>query len=561
MTKQIHLGAHFPGVNNTTVWSDPRAGSHIEFSSFVHFAQTAERGKFDFLFLAEGLRLREQNGLIYDLDVVGRPDTFTILTALAAVTDHIGLAGTINSTFNEPYEVARQFASLDHLSGGRAAWNVVTSWDAFTGENFRRGGFLPQSQRYERAERFMRTTWELFDSWHGDEIVADADSGTFLSTVEAGRFDHHDNHFDISGQFNVPRSPQGRPAIFQAGDSDEGREFAAATADAIFSRHSTFDAGRDFYADVKGRLARHGRRPDQLLILPAATFVLADTDAQAQELAHEVRLQQVSGQTAIKFLEQLWNRDLSGYDPDGPLPDIDPDPGENTVAKGRASVRMNRDPIAIAHEWRAKATARNLSIRELIIEVTGRQSFVGSPETVADDHRPLRPERRQRRLHPRPPHHPGRAGRLRRPGGTDPAGARRVPDRVRGDHLAREPRRHPAGTDHGGSGGMRFLTITLIVHCTRPPDRHPEVDHRTVPRGHRQRAAGRGARLRRVRGRGAARAAVHLLVAAGRAQPHRRPHLPDPVVHRGHHAEPARPGPGLRGLRHARPSLAAAASN
>ena len=137
------------------MWSDPAAGSHIEFSSFVHFAQTAERAKFDFLFLAEGLRLREQNGLIYDLDVVGRPDTFTVLAALAAVTDRLGLTGTINSTFNEPYEVARQFATLDHLSAGRAGWNVVTSWDAFTGENFRRGGFLPQEQRYERAREFL----------------------------------------------------------------------------------------------------------------------------------------------------------------------------------------------------------------------------------------------------------------------------------------------------------------------------------------------------------------------------------------------------------------------
>lgn len=155
--KQIHLAAHFPGVNNTTVWSDPAAGSHIDFSSFAHFARTAERAKFDFLFLAEGLRLREQGGRIYDLDVVGRPDTFTVLAALAAVTDRLGLTGTINSTFNEPYEVARQFASLDHLSAGRSAWNVVTSWDAFTGENFRRGGFLPQHERYSRAREFLAT--------------------------------------------------------------------------------------------------------------------------------------------------------------------------------------------------------------------------------------------------------------------------------------------------------------------------------------------------------------------------------------------------------------------
>jgi FMN-dependent oxidoreductase (nitrilotriacetate monooxygenase family) len=359
--KQVHLAAHFPGVNNTTVWSDPRGGSHIEFSSFSHFARTAERARFDFLFLAEGLRLREQNGKIYDLDVVGRPDTFTILAALAAVTDRLGLAGTINSTFNEPYEVARQFASLDHLSAGRAAWNVVTSWDAFTGENFRRGGFLPQEQRYERAKTFLRTTWELLGSWHGDEIAADKESGTFLADPDPGRFEHHDAHFDISGQFDVPRSPQGGPVIFQAGDSDEGREFAASSADAIFSRHATLDDGQAFYADVKGRLARYGRRPDELKILPAATFVLGDTDADAAELAHEVRRQQVSGATAIAFLEQLWNRDLSAYDPEGPLPDVDPLVGEHTVARGRASVRMHRDPLATANEWRAKAAAKSLS--------------------------------------------------------------------------------------------------------------------------------------------------------------------------------------------------------
>ncbi len=383
MPKQIHLAAHFPGVNNTTVWSDPAAGSHIEFGSFAHFAQAAERGKFDFLFLAEGLRLREQNGLIYDLDVVGRPDTFAVLAALAAVTDRLGLTGTINSTFNEPYEVARQFATLDHLSGGRSAWNVVTSWDAFTGENFRRGGFLPEDQRYERARTFLHTAWKLFDSWHGEEIIADQDTGEFLRDPHPGAFAHRDAHFDIAGQFNVPRSPQGRPVIFQAGDSDAGREFAASSADAIFSRHSTLDAGRAFYTDVKSRLAKYGRTPDQLLILPAATFVLGDTDTEAAELAHEVRLAQVSGQTAIKFLEQLWNRDLSDHDPDGPLPQVDPIVGENTIAQGRASVRMHRDPIATANEWRQLAEAKKLSTRELIIEVTGRQSFIGSPNTVA----------------------------------------------------------------------------------------------------------------------------------------------------------------------------------
>ena len=381
--KQIHLAAHFPGVNNTTVWSDPAAGSHIEFSSFAHFARTAERAKFDFLFLAEGLRLREQGGQIYDLDVVGRPDTFTVLAALAAVTDRLGLTGTINSTFNEPYEVARQFASLDHLSGGRSAWNVVTSWDAFTGENFRRGGFLPQDERYSRAKEFLATAHELFDSWSGDEILADRATGAFLRDARAGAFVHQGKHFDIHGRFNVPRSPQGRPVIFQAGDSEEGREFAAAGADAIFSRYSHLEEGRAFYADVKGRLAKYGRRPDQLLILPAATFVLGDTDAEAAELAREVRRQQVSGATALKHLEFVWNRDLSGYDPEGPLPDIDPLVSEEHISRGRAQVRMYRDPVAIAREWRELAEANKWSIRDLVINNGNRQTFVGAPAPVA----------------------------------------------------------------------------------------------------------------------------------------------------------------------------------
>jgi alkanesulfonate monooxygenase SsuD/methylene tetrahydromethanopterin reductase-like flavin-dependent oxidoreductase (luciferase family) len=229
----------------------------------------------------------------------------------------------------------------------------------------------------------MYTAWELFGSWRGDEIVADKRTGVFTNDADAGLFEHRDDFFDISGQFNVPRSPQGRPVIFQAGDSDEGREFAAAAADAIFTRHGTLEAGKAFYADVKGRLSRYGRSRDELKVLPGVTFILGETEDEAQEAAHEVRLKQVSGQTAIKLLEQLWNRDLSGYDPDGPLPEVDPQLGENTIARGRASVRMVKDPLATAKEWRAVAEAKKLSIRELIVEVTGRQSFIGTPHKVA----------------------------------------------------------------------------------------------------------------------------------------------------------------------------------
>ncbi|MFE3514315.1 NtaA/DmoA family FMN-dependent monooxygenase [Streptomyces sp. NPDC059166] len=376
----MHLAAHFPGVNNTTVWADPRSGSQIDFSSFEHLARTAERGKFDFFFLAEGLRLREHKGRIHDLDVVGRPESLTVLSALAGVTERLGLAATVSAVFNEPYELARRLATLDHLSEGRAAWNVVTSSDAFTGENFRRGGYLdrgnphpapgagqPARTPYTHAAEFVAVARELWDSWTPDGIPRP--------------FTHAGRHFDISGEFTVPRSPQGHPVVIQAGDSDEGREFAASAADVVFTRHGTLDAGRAFYADVKARLAAHGRQHDDLKIMPGVTVVLGDTDAEAQENAAVIRRRQVSPQSAILALEQVWGRDLSAYDPDGPLPDVDPDPGSGP-AQGRVRIA---DPQAVAVRWRALSEAKGLSIRQTVIETTARQSFIGSPATVASE--------------------------------------------------------------------------------------------------------------------------------------------------------------------------------
>ncbi|MGY0497751.1 NtaA/DmoA family FMN-dependent monooxygenase [Nocardia sp. FBN12] len=377
--KQVHLAAHFPGVNNTTVWADPASKSQVDFGSFEHLARTAERGLFDFFFLAEGLRLREHRGRIHDLDVVGRPDTFTVLNAVAAVTERLGLAGTINSTYNEPFEVAKQFAALDHLSGGRAAWNVVTSSDAFTGENFRRGGYLEHSERYRRAEEVVAATRALWDSWPTDSLVIDRERGVFAREIPETAF--RSSQFDFAAPFVVPPSPQGHPVLLQAGDSDEGREFGAKTADAIFTGHGTLEAGQRFYADVKGRLAKYGRAQGDLLVLPAATFVLGDTTDEAHERARDIRYQQVSPQTALAFLEQVWGRDLSGYDPDGPLPDIEPDAAAE-ITRGR--VRHTKDPLAVAKAWRAQAEADNLSIRELIIEVTARQQFIGTPAEVAE---------------------------------------------------------------------------------------------------------------------------------------------------------------------------------
>lgn len=360
--KQVILGAQFPGVNNFTVWSDPAAGSQIEFSSFSHFAETIERGKFDFIFLAEGLRVREQKGKLHELDVAGRPNTLAILTALSSITEHVGLIGTLTTTFNEPYALARQLATFDLLSGGRAGWNVVTSPGAFTGANFRRGDHLPFKERYERAREFLDAAQQI---WAG------------------GDFAFKGKHFDIAGRSDLAPLPHGAPVIAQAGDSEEGRELAASHADVIYSRHGTLEAGQQFYRDVKQRLAHYGRSSDSLKILPGANFVLGDTLEDAQEKLRQIRLQQVSPKSAITFLEQVWNRDLSNYDPDGPLPELEPDVAHEQLALGRAN--RYDDRINTARAWRELAERDRLSIRDLIIKVTARQEFVGTPQTIADE--------------------------------------------------------------------------------------------------------------------------------------------------------------------------------
>ncbi|MGB4779940.1 NtaA/DmoA family FMN-dependent monooxygenase [Microbacterium sp.] len=380
MTRQIHLAAHFPGVNNTTVWTDPTSGSQIDFASFEHFARNAERGLFDYVFLAEGLRLREHRGRIHDLDVLGRPNTLAILAALAAVTSHIGLVGTLSTTFNEPYELARELATIDHLSGGRAGWNAVTSSDAFHGANFRRGGYLDQADRYVRAAEFTEFAKRLWASWHDDAIVADAATGEFLREGGIDRVRFASRLFDVDAVFDVPASPQGRPVVVQAGDSAEGRDFGARHADVIFSGHTEFEDAQEFYCDVKGRLSAHGREEDSLKILPAATFVLGDTDAEARERSREIALQQVRPQTAITYLEQIWNRDFSDYDADGPLPDVDPDTGSETAlgfANRHAAIRGRITQL------RELAAAENFSIRDLVIHLTAKHTFVGTPEHVA----------------------------------------------------------------------------------------------------------------------------------------------------------------------------------
>jgi FMN-dependent oxidoreductase (nitrilotriacetate monooxygenase family) len=375
--RQLHLAAGVPGVNHWTVWSDPAAGSQIDFSTFEHVATTAEKGFFDYFFLAEGLRVREHKGLLHQLDVAGRPDNLTVLAAVAAVTEHIGLIGTASAIFNEPYDLARRLATLDHLSNGRAGWNIVTSSDAFTGANFRRGGFLDYADRYDRAAEFVELSRLLWESWPEEPFGS---GGEFLSDARNGSYRFQGRFFDTAGQFTVPRSPQTHPVLVQAGDSDAGREFAVRTADVVFSRHSDPEDGRAFFRDIKAKARAIGRDPESIKILPGASVVLGDTEAEAQERARQISFAQITPQTAIHLLEQVWGHDLSGYDADGPLPPV-PTSQEAELTLGQA--RRHDDPLAVARDWHQRAEQQGLSIRELIVAVNSRHEFIGTPEQVA----------------------------------------------------------------------------------------------------------------------------------------------------------------------------------
>lgn len=368
---QIQFGVFFQGVNFSTIWHWPESGDHVAFESFRRVVQTAERGVFAAFFLGEGLRLREHLGHLHDLDVVGRPDAQTQLAALAAVTSRIGLAATQSTTFNDPADLAYRLASLSHLSGGRAAWNIVTTHNAWTGENFRRGGFVADADRYRNADAFVTAVKAI---WRAAE------------TEGALPLQVRNEFFDLDVERALPLVPGGRPVLIQAGDSSEGRDFAAKHADLVFTGATQYERAVEFGADIDRRAVARGRRSGSVLPFPGVTIVIGDSDAEAHEKLHEIRRAQVTEQTALAYLEQFWGTDLSAYDPDGPLPDIDPVQQTSSVTRGSAF--QNAKAKQLADEWRAESADRGLSIRDFVIEHAARGNdltgFVGSAQTVAD---------------------------------------------------------------------------------------------------------------------------------------------------------------------------------
>jgi FMN-dependent oxidoreductase (nitrilotriacetate monooxygenase family) len=377
---QLHFGVFFQGVNHWTIWSDPASGSQIDPASYLRVARTAERGLFDAFFLGEGLRLREVDGKIHDLDIAGRPDAITQLAALAAQTRRIGLVSTSNTTFNEPTDLARRLSGLDLLSEGRAGWNVVTTDNAWTGANFRRGGYLDHADRYRRAEQFLTVARALWDGW-SDEW-ADPSGATWSASGSVARVRQRSAQFDVDLAPTLPASAQGHPVIFQAGDSAEGRDFAARNAEVIFSAHGTdFDDALAFATDVRTRLRAAGRPDDDLRILPGTEIIIGRTEAEAREKKREIRLAQVTPATALTMAGLLWNRDLSDRDADGPLPAEDPVVEENSGAFGS---RRIADPHAEVARWRAAAEANGWSLRETAIALGPQRGHVGTPAGLAE---------------------------------------------------------------------------------------------------------------------------------------------------------------------------------
>ncbi|WP_322973947.1 LLM class flavin-dependent oxidoreductase [Actinacidiphila oryziradicis] len=285
---QLHLGVFFTGVGPQLIWTDPDAPSHTAIETFVEIAQVLERGLFDAFFLGEGLRVRENRGRVFDLDVAGRPDAITQLSALAAVTERIGLVATQNTTYNYPADLARRLASLDLLSEGRAGWNIVTTDNAWTGANFRHGGWLEHERRYDRAGQFVAAAKALWASWAPDAVAPDGHAASWARPGSISPVERDSNLVQLRATATVPGSRQGRPVLFQAGDSDGGRELAARHADVVFSANTEYGKAVAYAADLRDRLARHGRTPDSLRILPGASLVLGDTPADAEEKARWV---------------------------------------------------------------------------------------------------------------------------------------------------------------------------------------------------------------------------------------------------------------------------------
>ena len=373
-SRRLHLGAFMrPASIHPGAWRFPGAypDANFNFQHMKYFAQKLEQGKFDVFFMADHLAL-----LNMPIDALKRSATvtsfepITLLSALASVTTNIGLVATGSTTYDEPFHVARRFASLDHISNGRAGWNVVTTSNPHASMNFGREEHMDHADRYARAREFFNVVTGLWDSWADDAFIRDIENGIYFNTERLHTLNYKGKYLSSRGPLNIGRPIQGWPVIVQAGASDAGRQLAAETAEAVFASHNHLEGGQEFYSDIKDRMKKLGRNIDHLKILPACFVVVGDTIEEARaKRAHLDSL--IHYETAIASLSIVLGHDASKFDPDMPLPDI-PESNASKSARERA--------IDLAK-------TENLTVRQLAQRLGGFSglAIVGTPKTIADE--------------------------------------------------------------------------------------------------------------------------------------------------------------------------------
>ncbi|MFJ8675341.1 LLM class flavin-dependent oxidoreductase [Streptomyces sp. NPDC093589] len=370
--RQLHLNLFLMGVgHHEAAWRHPRTDATrvADIAHFQALARTAEDAAFDSVFLADGLEVRSpvQYGLVNHFEPL------TLLSAIAAVTTRIGLIGTASTGFSEPFNLARQFASLDHLSHGRAGWNIVTSAGDRAAQNFNRDANQAHAERYERAAEFLDVTRALWDSWEEDALLLDRESGAYADPSKVHEIGHAGRHFRVRGPLNVPRSPQGRPLLVQAGSSKDGTAFAARYAEAVFTAQQTLADAQDFFRDLKRQAAGHGRDPEGIKVLPGIVPVIGSTESEALALDRELN-ELITPRRAVSVLSTTLGVDLTDHPLDAPLPELPPVAAVNG-AKSR--FELIRD----------LAEREGLTLRQLIGRLgggRGHQVFAGTPEQIAD---------------------------------------------------------------------------------------------------------------------------------------------------------------------------------
>ncbi|WP_433527011.1 LLM class flavin-dependent oxidoreductase [Nocardia pseudovaccinii] len=371
--KQFHLNAFLMGVgHHEAAWRHPRTEERrvLDVRHFQELGRIAERGKLDSVFFADGLavgpRIKRNTLAVFE--------PVTLLAAIAAATERVGLIATASTTYNEPFNLARKFASLDHISSGRAGWNIVTSGNEDEAFNFGFDAIPEHARRYERAQEFVDVTVRLWDSWESSAIVLDPDEGIFADPDKVHTIEYASDRFRVRGPLNSPRSPQGRPLLVQAGSSESGKDFAARYAEAVFTAQRSLAEGQAFYRDLKARLAKYGRSADELKVLPGLVPFIADTREAALALEQEFT-DLISPDYALRQLSALLGVDLTEHALDAPLPPL---PAESEIEGGKSRFTLVKE----------LAERENLTVRQLIGKLgggRGHRTFAGTPTDIADE--------------------------------------------------------------------------------------------------------------------------------------------------------------------------------